>query len=73
MTATPDSTLDDTRRSKADLQRELAELRRTLDECTQQRDEALARETAVTDVLRVINSSAGDLVPSSTQYWKRRG
>src|SRR5437773_8056693 len=63
MSATPDSTLPDVRRSKADLQRELAELRLTLDERTHERDEALQRETATAEVLGVINSSPGDLAP----------
>ena len=63
MRATPDSTLPDERRSKADLQHELAELRRTLDEALHERDEALQRETATAEVLGVINSSPGDLAP----------
>src|SRR5438067_6924006 len=63
MSATPDSTLPDVRRNKADLQRELAELRRMLDERTHERDEALQRETATAEVLQVINSSPRDLMP----------
>jgi hypothetical protein len=56
MCPTPDSTLADPQEINADLQRQLAE-------CRAERDEALARETAMADVLRVINSSTGDLAP----------
>jgi GAF domain len=54
MCPTPDSTLADPYQINADLQRQLAE-------CRAERDEALARETAMAEVLQVINSSAGDL------------
>jgi hypothetical protein len=56
MCPTPDSTLADPQEINADLQRQLAE-------CRAERDEALARETAMADVLQVINSSPGDLAP----------
>src|SRR6516165_5195952 len=56
MCPTPDSTLADLHQINADLQRQLAE-------CRAERDEALARETATAEVLRVINSSPGDLAP----------
>jgi len=54
MCPTPDSTLADPDQINADLQRQLAE-------CRAERDEALARETAMAEVLQVINSSPGDL------------
>src|SRR5262250_3619265 len=56
MGAKRDSTLTDPQQRIADLQRQLAER-------TAERDEALARETAVAEVLGVINSSPGDLAP----------
>ncbi len=49
MSPTPDSTLADPQQIIADLRREL--------------DEALARETAIAEVLEVINASPGDLAP----------
>jgi len=54
MCPTPDSTLADPHQINADLQRQLVE-------CRAERDEALARETAMAEVLQVINSSPGDL------------
>jgi transcriptional regulator with GAF, ATPase, and Fis domain len=61
--ATADSTLANPEQRIADLQRANEELRRKLDERTTERDAALARETATAEVLGVINSSPGDLVP----------
>jgi hypothetical protein len=56
MSATPDSTLANPEQLIADLQRQLAE-------CKAERDEGLQRETAVAEILRVINSSPDDLAP----------
>ena len=57
MSATPDSTL-------ADPEQIIAVLRR-------ERDEALAREDAIAEVLQVINSSPGDLAPVFVPCSKR--
>src|SRR3982751_5394781 len=56
MGATRDSTLADAKRRIADLERQLAD-------CRAERNEALQRETAAAEVLRVINASPGDLAP----------
>ena len=44
-----------------DLQQRIAALERELDARTAERDEALAQQSATTEVLQVINSSPGDL------------
>jgi GAF domain-containing protein len=70
MSATPDSTFTNPEQLIADLQRQLVECKaerdeaqRKLNETTTERDEALARGAATAEVLRVINSSPGELAP----------
>src|SRR5882762_9475292 len=47
----------------ADPRQIIADLQRKLDESRAERDEALAQQTAIAEVLQVINSSPGDLAP----------
>ncbi len=55
------NTTPDTR--SADPEQLIADLRRQLAEREAERDEGLQRETAIAEVLQVINSSPGDLTP----------
>jgi predicted component of type VI protein secretion system len=56
MSAMPDSTF-------ANPQELIAELQRQLAASNAERDEALAQQIAIAEILQVINSSAGDLAP----------
>ncbi len=63
MNPPPDSTLADPQRIIADLERANVDLQRKLERHTAERDEALARESAVTEVLQFISASPGDVGP----------
>ncbi len=64
MSRSPDSRL-------ADLNQIIADLRRQLEEREAERDEALLRLTATTEVLGIISASPGDLAPVFTAMLER--
>ncbi len=47
--------------NRPDLQQTVADLRRELGECAAERDQAIARQVATTEVLQLVNASRGDL------------
>src|ERR1051325_10067256 len=63
MTVLLEQTEPDPQQVIADLRRQLAESNAERNQRATERDEALAREAAIAEVLGVINSSPGDLVP----------
>src|SRR6516164_2158984 len=63
MSRATESALADPEHVIANLQRQLDERTAERDASAAERDQALAREAAVAEVLRVMNSSPGDLVP----------